>query len=103
MTSLTRGEVVSRIEATGVVAVLRLTDASVGRDVAQALVEGGVTALEVTMTVPRAAALIQELSGVLPETCLVGAGTVVDADDQAIGCDVTHAVRCNKQVIPLER
>jgi 2-dehydro-3-deoxyphosphogluconate aldolase/(4S)-4-hydroxy-2-oxoglutarate aldolase len=76
---LTRAEIVTRIQATGVVAVIRLTDAAVGRDVAQALVDGGVTALEVTMTVPRAVALIEELSGVLPENCLIGAGTVVNA------------------------
>ena len=74
-----RTEVVTRIQATGVVAVIRLTDAAVGRDVARALVEGGVTALEVTMTVPRAVALIEELAGTLPESCLVGAGTVVDS------------------------
>jgi len=85
---LTRAEIVTRIQATGVVAVIRLTDATVGRDVAQALVDGGVTALEVTMTVPRAVALIEELSGVLPETCLIGAGTVVDA---ATAVDVMRA------------
>ena len=76
--AVSRAEVVTRIQASGVVAVLRLTDAAVGRDVAQALVAGGVTALEVTMTVPRAVALIEELSGVLPENCLIGAGTVVN-------------------------
>jgi 2-keto-3-deoxy-6-phosphogluconate aldolase len=46
-----RAEVVAAIEATGVVAVIRLADASMGRDVARALADGGVTALEVTMTV----------------------------------------------------
>ncbi len=85
---LTRAEIVTRIQATGVVAVIRLTDATVGRDVAQALVDGGVTALEVTMTVPRAVALIEELSGVLPQNCLIGAGTVMDA---ATAVDVMRA------------
>jgi 2-dehydro-3-deoxyphosphogluconate aldolase/(4S)-4-hydroxy-2-oxoglutarate aldolase len=85
---LTRAEIVTRIQATGVVAVIRLTDAAVGRDVAQALVDGGVTALEVTMTVPRAVALIEELSGVLPENCLIGAGTVLNA---ATAVDVMRA------------
>jgi 2-dehydro-3-deoxyphosphogluconate aldolase/(4S)-4-hydroxy-2-oxoglutarate aldolase len=80
---LTRAEVVARIEATGVVAVMRLTDASVGRDVANALAEGGVTALEVTMTVPRAVELIQELASTLPSSCIVGAGTVVSGDTAA--------------------
>lgn len=73
-----RADIVTRIEATGVVAVIRLTDAAVGRDVAQALVAGGVVALEVTMTVPRAIALIDELAKTLPDSCIVGAGTVVD-------------------------
>ena len=75
----TRAEVVSEIERTGVVAVMRLSDASVIRDVAGALADGGLTALEVTMTVPGAVDLIAELSGTLPRTCMVGAGTVVGA------------------------
>jgi len=80
MAPLSRAEVVARIEATGVVAVMRLTDASVGRAVALAMAEGGVTALEVTMTVPRAVELIQELASTLPASCIVGAGTVLTAD-----------------------
>lgn len=78
MARRSRAEVVSAIERTGVVAVIRLTDATVGRDVARALAEGGVTALEVTMTVPRAIDLIDELVHTLPASCIVGAGTVVD-------------------------
>jgi 2-dehydro-3-deoxyphosphogluconate aldolase/(4S)-4-hydroxy-2-oxoglutarate aldolase len=73
-----RAEVVAAIERVGVVAVIRLTDASVGRDVARALADGGVTALEVTMIVPRAIDLIDELAHTLPASCIVGAGTVVD-------------------------
>lgn len=72
-------EVVAEIERTGVVAVIRLSNASAGRDVANALADGGVTALEVTMTVPNAVGLIEQLVATLPPTCLVGAGTVVDA------------------------
>ena len=75
----TRAEVVREIERTGVVAVMRLSDASVIRDVAGALADGGLTALEVTMTVPGAVDLIAELSATLPRTCMVGAGTVVGA------------------------
>ena len=48
--------VVRDIEATGVVAVIRLPDAAPAHDVARALGEGGVRAIEVTMTVPRAVA-----------------------------------------------
>ena len=76
-TATARADVVRRIEATGVVAVVRLTDAAVGREVANALMSGGVTAIEITMTVPRAVELIEELSRTLPQA-LIGAGTVTD-------------------------
>ena len=75
--TMARSEVVRRIEATGVVAVVRLTDAAVGRDVANALMSGGMTAIEITMTVPHAVELIDELSRALPQA-LIGAGTVTD-------------------------
>ena len=80
MSTIPRATVTSAIERGGVVAVIRLTDASQLRAVAEALAEGGVRALEVTMTVPRAVSLIEELAGALPPEVIVGAGTVVDAE-----------------------
>jgi len=77
--STARAAIVRAIEATGVVAVVRLDDARVGRAVAEALSAGGVKAIEVTMTVPNAIELIAELSASLPPDVIVGAGTVVDA------------------------
>src|SRR5918993_358936 len=71
---------VQRLERAGVVAVIRLAEGAALRAVADALAEGGVRALEVTMTVPRAAALIEELAKALPDEFLVGAGTVLDAN-----------------------
>jgi 2-dehydro-3-deoxyphosphogluconate aldolase/(4S)-4-hydroxy-2-oxoglutarate aldolase len=47
------------------------------RAVVDALAEGGVRVLEITMTVPRAIDLIAELSRLLPQA-LIGAGTVTD-------------------------
>jgi 2-dehydro-3-deoxyphosphogluconate aldolase / (4S)-4-hydroxy-2-oxoglutarate aldolase len=78
--SLGRGAIVSAIESTGVVAVVRLTDAGAFREVAAALVEGGVRAIEVTMTVPRAVALIESLAASVRSDVIVGAGTVLDAE-----------------------
>jgi 2-dehydro-3-deoxyphosphogluconate aldolase/(4S)-4-hydroxy-2-oxoglutarate aldolase len=75
-----RADVVRAIETTGVVAVIRLQDANLGHDVAHALAEGGVTALEVTMTVPGAVGLIERLAATLPAPVIVGAGTVLDAE-----------------------
>ena len=78
--SAARELTVQRLESAGVVAVIRLADGTALRAVADALAEGGVRALEVTMTVPRAAALISELAKALPDEFLVGAGTVLDAN-----------------------
>lgn len=75
-----RADVVRDIEATGVVAVIRLSEVDQLRAVADALAEGGVRALEVTMTVPRAVSLIEELASSLPPEFTVGAGTVLDAE-----------------------
>jgi len=74
-----RAGVVRRIEELGIVAVIRLKDAGRMRAVVDALAAGGVRALEVTMTVPRAVDLIRELATALPDGFLLGAGTVVDA------------------------
>ena len=51
---MSRIDVVRAIEQSGVVAVIRLKDARKLRSVVDALIEGGVTAMEVTMTVPGA-------------------------------------------------
>jgi 2-dehydro-3-deoxyphosphogluconate aldolase / (4S)-4-hydroxy-2-oxoglutarate aldolase len=72
-------DIVQAIEQIGVVAVIRLKDPPRLRAVVDALVEGGVRALEVTMTVPRAIEVIAELAAALPAGLLLGAGTVFDA------------------------
>ncbi len=77
--------VVRTIEELGVVAVIRMRDAAKLRHVIDALADGGVRAIEVTMTVPNAVALIEELAPSLPSTILLGAGTVTDAIDGSCG------------------
>ena len=78
-TRLAPAAVVEAIEACGVVAVVRLDDARRGKELALALAAGGVTSIEITMTVPNAVQLIEELVLTLPDEVIVGAGTVVDA------------------------
>jgi 2-dehydro-3-deoxyphosphogluconate aldolase/(4S)-4-hydroxy-2-oxoglutarate aldolase len=75
-----RAAIVAAIESTGVVAVVRLNDAGAFHEVAAALVEGGVRAIEVTMTVPRAVTLIESLAASTPRDVIVGAGTVLDVE-----------------------
>ena len=73
-----RAAIARLIEQLGVVAVIRLKDPLKLRAVVDALADGGVRALEVTMTVPRAVELIAELAPTLPGDFLLGAGTVTD-------------------------
>ena len=87
MTTDIRADTVRRIEACGVVAVIRLQDGSRLRAVVDALAAGGITSLEVTMTVPRAIELIGEIAPTLPPGFLIGAGTVVDAETARAAID----------------
>ena len=68
------------VEANGVVAVIRMKEPDKLRAVVDALADGGVRALEVTMTVPRAIELIGQLAPTLPPGFLLGAGTVLDPE-----------------------
>ncbi|WP_434523235.1 bifunctional 4-hydroxy-2-oxoglutarate aldolase/2-dehydro-3-deoxy-phosphogluconate aldolase [Halorubrum sp. AS12] len=68
-----------QIHESGVVAILRGVDSESAIDVADAVVEGGVTALEVTADTPNVAKTIGVLSDRYDDV-LVGAGTVLDAE-----------------------
>jgi len=75
-----RQATVDIIESVGVVAVIRLHDPARLRGVVDALASGGVRALEVTMTVPRAIELIGEIAPTLAPDFLLGAGTILDVE-----------------------
>jgi 2-dehydro-3-deoxyphosphogluconate aldolase/(4S)-4-hydroxy-2-oxoglutarate aldolase len=78
-----RKAIVAAVEAAGVVAVIRLKEPEKLRAVIDAIAEGGVRALEVTMTVPGAIELIRGLAPSLPPGFILGAGTVLDPDTAA--------------------
>lgn len=82
-----RASTACAIETMGVVAVIRLKDPAKLRAVVDALAEGGVRALEVTMTVPGAVELIRQLAPALPAGFLLGAGTVTDVATAAAVID----------------
>jgi 2-keto-3-deoxy-6-phosphogluconate aldolase len=54
----TRQEILGRLKATGVVAVIRVGDSGGLIEVARALAKGGASFIEITMTVPRALVVI---------------------------------------------
>ncbi|HEX5109856.1 MAG TPA: bifunctional 4-hydroxy-2-oxoglutarate aldolase/2-dehydro-3-deoxy-phosphogluconate aldolase [Vicinamibacterales bacterium] len=79
-THVSRAAIARRVEEAGVVAVIRLQDPARLRSVIEALAAGGVRALEITMTVPRAIELIGDIAPSLGDDFLLGAGTVLDPD-----------------------
>ena len=74
---------VSAVEQAGIVAVIRIKDPGKLQAVVDAIAEGGIRALEITMTVPGAVELIRNLAPTLPEGFILGAGTVLDAETVA--------------------
>jgi 2-dehydro-3-deoxyphosphogluconate aldolase/(4S)-4-hydroxy-2-oxoglutarate aldolase len=78
---MTRAEAIARIEDVGIVPVMRLRSAESVARAALALFEGGITVFEVTLTVPDALGAIRSLASRLGDRALVGAGSVLRADD----------------------
>jgi 2-dehydro-3-deoxyphosphogluconate aldolase/(4S)-4-hydroxy-2-oxoglutarate aldolase len=74
-----RQETVESIERAGIVGIIRLKDPSTVPAIVEALMAGGVRALEITMTVPGAIDLIRSIVPGLPAEFMMGAGTVTDA------------------------
>jgi len=64
----------------GVVPVVRAASAAEARLAAQAVCDGGIPIVEITMTVPGAVDVIRELRRSAPASVLIGAGTVLDAE-----------------------
>jgi len=68
------------IERVGLIPVLRARNIAQGRKVVDAMLAGGVTVVEVTMTVPGAVDLLKQLKKDFGEELLLGSGTVTTAD-----------------------
>jgi 2-dehydro-3-deoxyphosphogluconate aldolase/(4S)-4-hydroxy-2-oxoglutarate aldolase len=68
------------IEACGVIAVVRLADLTKAAPLAEALVAGGVRAVEFTFTNPAAAGAITAAREALGPRALIGAGSVLDPE-----------------------
>src|SRR6266850_231431 len=77
---MTKAEVLKRIEEVGVIPVVRAASSDEAIAVAEAISEGGIPLLEITMTVPGAVGVIAELRKRYDQKVLVGAGTVLDPD-----------------------
>jgi 2-dehydro-3-deoxyphosphogluconate aldolase / (4S)-4-hydroxy-2-oxoglutarate aldolase len=73
-----------RVLNTGVVAIIRAPSGDALVDAAQALVAGGIDAIEITFTVPNAHRVLETVTDRLGDKVLVGAGTVLDPETARI-------------------
>lgn len=108
---MNKADILKQIVEIGVVPVIRADSADQAAALINAIADGGVTAIEVTMTVPDAVELITDLSN--DERLLIGAGTVLDAEtaDRCIKAGAKFVVSpalnidtirlCNKLQIPV--
>lgn len=73
-------EVLNRMISEGLVPVVRVSSAQEAIDVADALKEGGVSFIEITMSVQGAIDVIRELTQKYKDEIIMGAGTVLDPE-----------------------
>ena len=105
-------EILQRIEDVGVVAVVRAENSQKAKEIALAVMEGGVDSIEITFTVPGAADVIKDLTKEFGDRLLVGAGTVLDSETARVAIlagakyivspafDLETAKLCNRYQVP---
>src|SRR5580704_16193147 len=82
---MTIEDVIRRIEEVGIIPVIRAATVDEATRAVQAVCAGGIPVVEITMTVPNAVSVIREVVQQHGENVLVGAGTVITAE-QAESC-----------------
>ncbi len=78
---LTKAEIIDRLINPGVIAVVRALRRDQVLPLSEALIAGGVTAIEITLTTPDAFAAIREAREKLAHRALIGVGTILKAYD----------------------
>src|SRR5881392_3865792 len=73
-------EVIQKIIEIGVVPVVRASSADEAMQAIEAIKEGGVPILEITMTVPGAVKVIEKVADKYGDEVVLGAGTVLDPE-----------------------
>src|ERR1700757_3242865 len=89
----------------GIVAVVRSPDSQQLVEVCRALADGGVTVVEITMSVPNAVEVLRQVRQSLGDRLLLGAGTVLDGETAPAGplarAEFIVAPTVNRRVIRL--
>lgn len=82
-----REDVARQLEEIGAAAVIRMTETNKLLRVAEAIAEGGIPAIEVTMTVPGAIEMIEAVKQELGTDVLLGAGSVTTPEQARQVCE----------------
>src|SRR6266481_280522 len=94
-----------RVLDCGIVAVVRAPDSAQLVEVVRALADGGVTVVEITMTVPGALDVLRQVRQALGDRVLLGAGTILDPETARAallaGAEYLVAPTVNVEVIRL--
>ncbi len=77
---MNKTDVIKQIRDIGVIPVVRAATADEAMRVVDAIREGGISVLEITMTVPGAIKVIEEVTNRFGNDAVVGAGTVLDPE-----------------------
>ena len=78
--SMGKREILNRMVSEGLIPVIRVSSAQEAMDVSDALKGGGVSFIEITMSVQGAMDVIKELAQKYKEEIIMGAGTVLDPE-----------------------
>src|SRR2546430_17716119 len=73
-----KSEIISCLTNPGIIAVVRAQSAEQVLPLSEALIAGGVIAIEITMTTPDALSAIRDARQKLGDRALIGVGTVLD-------------------------
>ena len=81
---MNKSEVLRQITNIGIIPVVRAQSADEAKRAVEAIKCGGISVLEITMTVPGAVRVIEEVARRYESDAVVGAGTVLDAETARI-------------------
>lgn len=75
---MTKSEIIQRLVDPGIIAIIRADSSEQLVEAAAALLEGGVSAMEVTMTTPNALEVVSAVTHKFGDAILMGVGSVID-------------------------
>jgi 2-dehydro-3-deoxyphosphogluconate aldolase/(4S)-4-hydroxy-2-oxoglutarate aldolase len=76
---MTHSDTFARLLDTGIIPIMRISDAAKAVAVANALIAGNIPVLEISLSLPGSLALLEAIADTFGDTLLLGAGTVLDA------------------------